>query len=99
MTTESTEAQAVAKGVEHLQVAAREMIAAARAFLDVVEELVNDPDKVGEVVDAVSTVASTVTDAARRTAGSTPSRSAKDGPTGSGSSDSSDDRVQRIRVS
>jgi hypothetical protein len=94
MTTESTEAQAVAKGVEHLQVAAREMIAAARAFLDVVEELVNDPDKVGEVVDAVSTVASTVTDAARRTAGST-----KDSSTASGSADASDDRVQRIRVS
>lgn len=38
-------AQARARdGVEHLQAAARELIAAARAGLDVAEEVVNDPE-------------------------------------------------------
>jgi hypothetical protein len=32
--------------VEHLQTAARELIAAARVFLDVTEDLVNDPKQV-----------------------------------------------------
>ncbi len=32
------------EALTHLQNAAREMIAAARAFLDVAEELVDDPD-------------------------------------------------------
>lgn len=36
-------------GVAHLQAAAREMIAAARAFLDVAEEVVEDP-KAGEAL-------------------------------------------------
>lgn len=31
------------EGVEHLQAAARELIAAARSFLDVAEEAVSDP--------------------------------------------------------
>ena len=41
------------KGVEHLQAAALEMIAAARAFLDVAEDLVADKDKVADVMAAV----------------------------------------------
>lgn len=36
-------------GVAHLQAAAREMIAAARAFLDVAEEVVEDP-KAGDAL-------------------------------------------------
>jgi hypothetical protein len=39
-----------AEGAEHLQRAALEVIGAARAFLDVAEEVVNDPDAVGEIV-------------------------------------------------
>jgi hypothetical protein len=35
-----------AEGVEHLQAAALELIAAARAFLDVAEDLVTDPEGV-----------------------------------------------------
>ena len=34
-----------ADGVEHLQRAARELLAAARSFLDVAEEMVEDPDR------------------------------------------------------
>lgn len=45
----------IEQGVEHLQVAAHEMLAAARAFLDVVEDVVSDRDK-------LSGVASTLTD-------------------------------------
>jgi hypothetical protein len=37
------------EAVAHLQAAAREMIAAARAFLDVAEEVVEDP-KAGEAL-------------------------------------------------
>jgi hypothetical protein len=38
-----------AEAIAHLQTAGREMIAAARAFLDVAEELVEDP-KAGEAL-------------------------------------------------
>lgn len=38
-------------GAEHLQRALREMIQAARAVLDVVEDMVDDPDRVQDVVD------------------------------------------------
>lgn len=45
------------EGMAHLQAAAREMIAAARAFLDVAEEVVEDP-KAGEaLLDSLGDVA------------------------------------------
>lgn len=47
----------VAKGVEALQSAAQEMIAAARAMLDVADELVRDPRAAGTVVEAMSSFA------------------------------------------
>lgn len=34
-----------AEGIEHLQAAARELVAAARSFLDVVEQVVDDDDR------------------------------------------------------
>lgn len=46
-----------AQGLDHLQAAAREMIAAARAFLDVVEEMIEDREQVASVVHAVGSVA------------------------------------------
>ncbi len=52
-----------ADGLQHLQAAAREAIAAARAFLDVAEELVADPAAASAIVDAVG---SAVRSAARR---------------------------------
>lgn len=52
-----------AEGLEHLQRAGMELIAAARLFLDLAEEVVADRDKVAEVVSFVSTVAEAATDA------------------------------------
>jgi len=42
-TAERTADEKVKEGVEHLQNAALEMIAAARIFLDLAEEIVRDP--------------------------------------------------------
>ena len=39
-------------GIDHLQAAARELIAAARAALDVAEDLIDDPDTITSVVGA-----------------------------------------------
>ncbi len=43
-----------AEGVEHLQAAARELLGAARAFLDVVEDVVDDPDRLSGAAATVS---------------------------------------------
>ena len=85
-----------AEGLDHLQAAALEMIAAARAFLDVAEDLVADREKVSEVVAAFGTIAEAATqatrDAKRRHHGSTTASDASAAP-------SRDEGVQRIRVS
>ena len=54
-----------AQGVEHLQAAAHEMIEAARAFLDVVEDFVGDDEKVASVADAFASLARGATRATR----------------------------------
>lgn len=41
-------------GVEHLQAAARELLSAARAFLDVVEEVVEDSDRLNGAAATVT---------------------------------------------
>jgi hypothetical protein len=74
------------EGVEHLQAAAHEMIEAARAFLDVIEDFVGDDEKMASVADAVSSVARGASRAAR------PSSGPDDGDSGGGS-------VQHIKVS
>jgi hypothetical protein len=51
--------------VDHLQSAALELIEAARAFLDVLEELVADRDRLGEAAEVVGAAAT----AAARLAG------------------------------
>ncbi len=38
-----------AEGLEHLQAAANELLAAARSFLDVAEDVIADPDRFGGV--------------------------------------------------
>ena len=80
------------QGVEHLQAAARELIQAARAALDVAEELVNDPDAVASLAG----VATTFGDFARRVTGGGgwPSAAPRD-PAGE---DGQDSRVERITV-
>ncbi|HLT68550.1 MAG TPA: hypothetical protein VKZ72_00205 [Acidimicrobiales bacterium] len=90
------------EGVQHLQAAARELIAAARAALDVAEEVVEDPEA---LVSAVSALAG-LGELARRMAGTSPpgsgTRAGPSGPAdpGGGTDDDGDEpRVQRIPVS
>ncbi len=52
-----------AEGVEHLQRAAREMVAAARSFLDAIEKVVEDRDALREVSASLTGMAATVGDA------------------------------------
>jgi hypothetical protein len=49
-----------AEGVEHLQAAALELIAAARVFLDATEELVHDRELAGDVVASIASLAGAV---------------------------------------
>lgn len=58
-----------AEGVAHLQAAVRELIAAARAMLDVAEDLVDDPKAVTAVADAVGSIVRTAAGAGRRVVG------------------------------
>lgn len=58
-----------AEGLAHLQTAAREFIQAARAMLDVAEELVDDPGTVKSMADALGSVVKTAAAAGRRVAG------------------------------
>jgi len=94
------------EGVQHLQAAARELIAAARAALDVAEQWVEDPEALASAVSVLAGLG----ELARRTAGTTPpgaGPAARPGP--GGPADPGDDagpdgdgdepRVQRIPVS
>jgi hypothetical protein len=51
-------------GIQHLQTAARELIHAARALLDVAEDVIDDPAAIATLVGALGAVG----DAARRRA-------------------------------
>jgi len=53
MTDDRTEDRA-AEGLEHLQSAALELIAAARAFLDVAEDVVREPGVAATIVHAAA---------------------------------------------
>ena len=75
------------QGVEHLQAAAIEMIAAFRAFLDVAEEVVRDPS-------GVTAFATSLVETAKAAA---PSPSGAD--TADGAPSAEPPRVSRIRVS
>lgn len=54
-----------ADGVEHLQRAAREMIAAARSFLDAAERVVEDNEALRDLSDTFGEVAMTVVESVR----------------------------------
>lgn len=73
----------MADGIEHLQRAARELIAASRAVLDVAEQLVEDPDTIGRVGAAI---------------GSLTTRSRQAGAGWNEPQDPGDGPVERIRV-
>ena len=77
-----------AEGLTHLQAAAREAIAAARAFLDVAEDLVADPASVAAIADALGSVVRTAAQRGRSVLGHDEPGDADDGG-----------RVQRIRIS
>ena len=79
--------QRVQAGLDHLQRAAHEMIAASRALLDVVEELVDDPRAASGIIDLLGTVSGHRI----RPAGAAGGRSAD--------ADDDDPPVQRIPVS
>lgn len=61
-----------AEGIDHLQRAAREMVAAARSFIDVVEELVEDKDALKDVAAGLSGAATAVGEAIRKGVGARP---------------------------
>jgi coenzyme F420-reducing hydrogenase alpha subunit len=78
------------EGLEHLQAAAREMIAAARSMLDAVEELMEDPQAASSITSAFGTVGRLIEGAVSQVSGIVG---------GSASSDDDEPRVQRIKVS
>lgn len=96
----STGTQARAReGLEHLQAAARELIEAARAALDVAEEVVNDPESLASLAGTLVAVG----DVARRVTGTGgwPSPRATTGGRGghgAGAADDDSPGVQRITV-
>lgn len=82
----------VQAGVEHLQRAAREAIAATRALLDVAEDLVDDPGSLRDLMGVVGTFGAAAARAAR---GSGHHAEWEDGE----DDDDDDTGVQRIPVS
>ena len=67
------------EGIQHLQAAARELIHAARALLDVAEDLIDDPAAIATLAGALGAMG----DAARRRA-TTPAGDEDDGGGGAG---------------
>jgi hypothetical protein len=89
---DATADERTVQGVEHLQAAAHEMIEAARAFLDVMEDLVRDDEKVASVAEAFGSIARGAARAARSASNGT-------GAPSTGGDGGRDDGVQHIRVS
>ena len=81
------------EGVEHLQTAAHELIAAARAFLDVAEAGVRDPKVAEGLLAGLGDLADQARSAAREAAGRATER--RDGT----ADDEDDGGVQHIHVS
>ena len=77
------------EGLEHLQTAAHEMIAAARSMLDAVEEILDDPRAATSMASAFGTMS-------RLIEGAVASASAM--VAGGASEPDDEPRVQRIRV-
>ncbi|HEV3226182.1 MAG TPA: hypothetical protein VGZ52_05090 [Acidimicrobiales bacterium] len=88
-TSDESASDPAREGLEHLQAAAHEMIAAARSMLDAVEELLDDPRAATSMTTAFGTLGRLVEGAMASLSGVV-----------SRSSDHDDEpRVQRIRVS
>jgi hypothetical protein len=91
------------EGVEHLRAAAHELIAAARAMLDVAEELVDDPESASALLGTLANVGAV----ARRVTGTGgwPAPGPRDGdggdpaaPEDGADTDGERPRVERIAV-
>lgn len=80
-------------GLEHLQTAAREVIAATRSLLDAAEEVIDDPAAVQQVVHTLAGLAQVAARRLRSDEGS-PSDEA-----GAASEDPAAGGVERIRLS
>jgi hypothetical protein len=78
------------EGLNHLQAAAVEMIAAARAFLDVAEDLVRDPGTAAALAQVAASVGQVVRTAA--------TQAAKQHSSDTTSGARGEERVERIRV-
>jgi hypothetical protein len=89
------------EGLEHLQAAARELIQAARAMLDVAEDLVNDPETVSSMAGTVAGFGDLVR---RRAAAGGPARRPRgrdahgEGDDGDDDGDDDGPAVERITV-
>jgi hypothetical protein len=90
-------------GLDHLQRAAREVIAASRALLDVAEELVDDPKAAAGVVDLLGSLGTLAARRARAggwpTGGGRGDGGADGGGSGPDDGDEGEPPVQRIPVS
>ena len=42
------------EGIEHLQTAAREMVSAARSFLDAIDEVIDDRERFGSIANVLA---------------------------------------------
>ena len=78
------------EGLEHLQTAAHEMIAAARSMLDAVEELLDDPRAASSMASAFGTMSRLIEGAVASVSGIV---------NGTPSEPDAEHRVQRIKVS
>ncbi|MEY2453862.1 MAG: hypothetical protein QOD92_3436 [Acidimicrobiaceae bacterium] len=78
------------EGLEHLQSAAHEMIAAARSMLDAVEEILDDPRAATAVATAVGTMSRLIEGAVASVGGIV---------AGGAAEPENEPRVQRIKVS
>ena len=78
------------EGLEHLQGAAHEMIAAARSMLDAVEEILDDPRAVTSMASAFGTMSRLIEGAVA---------SASSMVAGGATEPDDEPRVQRIKVS
>ncbi len=87
-------ADAAREGLDHLQSAAKEMVAAARSMLDAIDELLDDP-RAGMGLAAAFGTMSRLVEGAVASVGSVIANATGDAT----SEDDSDGRVQRIKVS
>jgi hypothetical protein len=90
VTASDTTADPAREGLEHLQSAAHEMIAAARSMLDAVEEILGDPRAATAMAAAVGTMTRLVEGAVASVGGIV---------AGGAAAPEDESRVQRIKVS